>query len=184
VNLLKCRQYVRKRADVPRLEVAMTKLWLPALVLASMAFGVCAQDARYSNGDDNARYGWADVLRADPVPGVTRTEVPRQECYEQPVVRHEGGNSAVGTVLGAVIGGVLGNTVGKGDGRKAATVVGAVAGGVVGNQVGKRSGGETTAWRIVVRLDNGQYATVTQRENPGLRNGDYAEVRGDHVYAR
>lgn len=118
----------------------MTKLWLPALVLASMAFGVCAQDARYSNGDDNARYGWADVLRADPVPGVTRTEVPRQECYEQPVVRHEGGNSAVGTVLGAVIGGVLGNTVGKGDGRKAATVVGAVAGGAVGNRMSDRGG--------------------------------------------
>ena len=36
----------------------------------------------------------------------------------------------------------------------------------------------------VVRLDNGQYATVTQRENPGVRNGDYVEVRGDHVYAR
>jgi outer membrane lipoprotein SlyB len=79
---------------------------------------------------------------------------------------------------------VLGNQVGKGDGRKAATVAGAVAGGVVGNQVGKRHGEGADAWRIVVRLDNGQYATVTQRENPGIRNGDYVEVRGDHVYPR
>ena len=118
----------------------MTKLWLSALVLAVMATGVHAQDGRYANADDNAHYGWADVLRADPVQGVTRTEVPRQECYEQPVVRHEGGNSTAGTVLGAVIGGVLGNTVGKGDGRKAATVVGAVAGGAVGNRAAGRGG--------------------------------------------
>jgi hypothetical protein len=82
----------------------MTKLWLPALALALMAGGVCAQDVRYANpnpnNDENAHYGWADVLRADPVQGVTRTEVPRQECYDQPVVRHEGGNSTAGTVLG------------------------------------------------------------------------------------
>jgi uncharacterized protein YcfJ len=120
------------------MEVAMTRLWLPALVFALIATGVCAQDMRGSNADDNAHYGWADVLRADPVQGISRTEVPRQECYEQPVVRHEGGNGTVGTVLGAVIGGVLGNTVGKGDGRKAATVVGAVAGGAVGNRASDR----------------------------------------------
>ena len=122
----------------------MTKLWLSALVLALMATSVCAQDVRYANADDNAHYGWADVLRADPVQGVTRTEVPRQECYEQPVVRHEGGNSTAGTVLGAVIGGVLGHTVGKGDGRKAATVAGAVAGGAIGNRANRGQDYETT----------------------------------------
>ena len=95
-----------------------------------------------------------------------------------------GSGSTLGAVIGAVAGGVLGSTVGKGDGRKAATVGGAVAGGAVGSQVGKRSDGETTAWRIVVRLDDGRYATVTQRENPGLRSGDYVEIRGDRVYLR
>lgn len=119
----------------------MTKLWLPALVLALVATGASAQDARYNNGnDDNAHYGWADVLRADPVQGVTRTEVPRQECYDQQVVRRDPGNSTGATVLGAVIGGVLGHTVGKGDGRTAATVVGAVAGGAVGNRVSDHGG--------------------------------------------
>lgn len=95
---------------------------------------------------------------------------------------HNGGT--LGAIIGAVAGGVLGSTVGKGDGRTAATVGGAVAGGFVGNQVGKRNDGRDAAWRIVVRLDNGQYATVTQREDPGVRNGDYVEVRGDHVYVR
>src|SRR5574337_141299 len=107
-------------------EWVMVKLWVSALALAMMAAGAHAQNAPYPNNDGSAHYGWADVLRADPVQGVTRTNVPRQECYDQQVVRHEGGNTTAGTVLGAVIGGVLGNTVGKGDGRKAATVVGAV----------------------------------------------------------
>ena len=122
----------------------MTKLWLSALAVALLATSVHAQDGRYVNADDNAHYGWADVLRADPVQGVTRTAVPRQECYEPPVVRHEGGNSTAGTVLGAVIGGVLGNPVGKGAGRNAATVAGAVAGGAIGNRTNRGRDYETT----------------------------------------
>lgn len=131
----------------------MTKWWLSALMMSLAAFGVKAQDARYSAGD-NAHYGWADVLRADPVHGVTRTDVPRQECYDQRVVHHDRGNSAAGAVLGAVIGGVLGNTVGKGDGRTAATVAGAVAGGAVGNRVSGRGGDyeTTTSCREVMTV--------------------------------
>ncbi|WP_424682988.1 glycine zipper 2TM domain-containing protein [Frateuria sp. YIM B11624] len=119
----------------------MNKMLLPALALALAVGAVRAQDGRYADGDDannNTHYGWADVLRVDPVYGMARTEVPRQECYDEPVVRREGGNTTAGTVLGAVIGGVLGNTVGKGDGRKAATVAGAVAGGAVGHGVARR----------------------------------------------
>ncbi|HEV7122012.1 MAG TPA: glycine zipper 2TM domain-containing protein [Rhodanobacter sp.] len=132
----------------------MVKLWVSVLALALLAGSAQAQDAQLpnsqlpngqlSNTDGSAHFGWADVLRADPVHGVTRTNVPRQECYDQQVVRHEGGNTTAGTVLGAVIGGVLGNTVGKGDGRKAATVVGAVAGGAVGNRASRGQDYETT----------------------------------------
>ncbi|WNL45067.1 glycine zipper 2TM domain-containing protein [Dyella sp. BiH032] len=125
----------------------MTKLFFPALMMCLAAASVAAQDARYPNdrypSDDNTHYGWADVLRVDPVYGVSRTEVPRQECYDQQVVRREpGSGSAAGTILGAVVGGVLGNTVGKGDGRRAATVAGAVVGGAVGNGVSRSGGGE------------------------------------------
>ncbi|UGB36962.1 glycine zipper 2TM domain-containing protein [Frateuria soli] len=121
----------------------MNKMLLPVLALVLATGAVQAQDGRYAEGDDaNTHYGWADVLRVDPVYGVARSEVPRQECYDEPVVRREGGNTTAGTVLGAVIGGVLGNTVGKGDGRKAATVAGAVAGGAVGHGVAGRGGRE------------------------------------------
>jgi len=128
----------------------MTKLLFSALLLALSATAVQAQDARYAsaNGDDNTHYGWADVLRVDPVSAITQTEVPRQECYDQQVVQQDRGNSTAGTILGAVVGGVLGNTVGKGDGRRAATVAGAVAGGAVGNRVSNRGGSyETTQTR-------------------------------------
>lgn len=97
-----------------------------------------------------------------------------------------GGNSnggTLGAVIGAVAGGVLGSTIGKGDGRTAAAVIGAVGGGVVGNQIGKNSGGgNSTAWRIVVRMDNGQYATVTQRENPRVPVGGYVSIHDGRVY--
>jgi outer membrane lipoprotein SlyB len=97
-----------------------------------------------------------------------------------------GNGGTLGAVIGAIAGGVLGSTIGKGDGRTAATVVGAVGGGVVGNQIGKNSdgGGNGTAWRIVVRMDNGQYATVTQREDPRVPNGAYVSIRDGHVYPR
>jgi uncharacterized protein YcfJ len=130
---------------MPKAEAEVTRWLFPALVLSLVTAGVSAQDARYQQyqNDDNTHYGWADVLRVDPVYGVARTEVPRQECYDQQVVRSAPPQgSAAGTILGAVVGGVLGSTVGKGDGRTAATVAGAVAGGAVGNSVSRTGGGE------------------------------------------
>lgn len=123
----------------------MTKPFLAVLVLALTATAAQAQNARYANqGGGDAHYGWADVLRVDPVYGVTRTQVPRQQCYDEQVVHQDRGNSTAGTILGAVVGGVLGSTIGKGDGRKAATVAGAVAGGAVGNRASDHGGSYAT----------------------------------------
>jgi outer membrane lipoprotein SlyB len=96
-------------------------------------------------------------------------------------------NSVLGTVIGAVAGGLLGSTIGHGRGNTATTVVGAVAGGAVGNAIGSQNsqpGGTTPAWQVVVRLDNGQYATVTQVPNPGVRPGDYVVISNNQVYPR
>jgi outer membrane lipoprotein SlyB len=150
-----------------------SKLALAVAMAGGLALAGCATP--YSNGGNYGYQGQPARSARCNTCGVVQDV---QQVYTE-------GNSSGGTlgaVIGAVAGGVLGNQVGKGDGRKAATVAGAVAGGVVGNQVGKRSGSGDVAYRIVVRLDNGQYATVTQRENPGVRNGDYVQVRGDHVY--
>ena len=96
-------------------------------------------------GEESAHFGWAAVLRVDPVYDETVAETvsaPPEECWEEqvPVGTDAGadanqGRRTVATMIGAVVGGLLGNQVGKGDGRRAATVAGAVAGGVVGNHV-------------------------------------------------
>jgi outer membrane lipoprotein SlyB len=167
-----------------------SKFALAAAMTAGLALTGCATTPYGNNGGYNGGYNGGDTGGYQSQQGnYGNRNVRCQTCgvvqdVQQVYAGGNGNGGTLGAIIGAVAGGVLGNTVGKGDGRKAATVVGAVAGGVVGNEVGKRNSGNDAAWRIVVRLDNGQYATVTQRENPGLRNGDYVEVRGDHVYAR
>jgi outer membrane lipoprotein SlyB len=156
------------------------KFVLAAAVTSSLALAGCVTQP-YNSG-----YGYQGQ------PGGYGNRPVRCQCGVvqdvQQVYLNNGGNGnggTLGAVIGAVAGGVLGSTIGRGDGRTATTVVGAVAGGVIGNQVGQRSdNANSTAWRIVVRLDNGQYATVTQRPNPGVRNGDYVEVRDGLIYAR
>jgi outer membrane lipoprotein SlyB len=91
--------------------------------------------------------------------------------------------SGGGAVLGAILGGVVGNQVGSGSGRRAATVAGAVIGGVAGNEVERRRGDEQRVYRFEVRMDNGQWAEVTQREQRGLRIGDRVDLRQQQLYA-
>jgi len=101
----------------------------------------------------NVRYGWAEVLRVDPVYAPIAA-APQQQCYPETVTQRDD-NHTGGTVLGAIVGGVLGNTVGKGDGRKAATVAGAVAGGAVGNRVSAAHDRTYTTQQTVCRpVDN------------------------------
>jgi uncharacterized protein YcfJ len=107
--------------------------------------------------DESAHYGWAAVLRVDPVydePPAAAAGTAQQECWEEQVpvgsesaADGDHGRRTVATMIGAVVGGLLGNQVGKGDGRRAATVAGAVAGGVVGNQVGAERPRYTTQRR-------------------------------------
>lgn len=94
-------------------------------------------------GRESVNYGYADVLRVDPVYETVRYREPREECFDQPVQIRErgGGDPTGGTVLGAIIGGVVGNQVGGGDGRKAATAAGAIIGGAIGRNVDKNNGG-------------------------------------------
>jgi uncharacterized protein YcfJ len=89
-------------------------------------------------GQEATRYGWADVLRVDPVYDEAAQAAPQEECYEEQVLEPVADDSSKRTgvtVLGAIIGGIIGNRFGKGDGRKATTAAGAVAGGVVGNNL-------------------------------------------------
>lgn len=158
------------------LVVAMTG----GLALAGCATGPYGNNGNYNRGYQGQQNSYGNQNSRCRSCGVVQDV---QQVYTD---GSSGNGGTIGAIIGAVAGGVLGNTVGKGDGRQVATVVGAVGGGVIGNQIGKRNdgNGNGSAWRIVVRLDNGQYATVTQRNNPDIRNGDYVEVRDGQVYTR
>lgn len=170
----------------------MRKFALAAAVVAGIGLAGCATGPYGNNGGYNDGYRNQGVQQGTTYQG----RRDRRNCNQCGVVQDvrqvsmngnngngSGHGGTLGAIIGAVAGGVLGNQVGKGDGRKAATVVGAVAGGAVGHEVGERSGGQSSAWQVQVRLDDGRYATVTQRENPGVRSGDYVQVRNNHVYA-
>ncbi len=172
------------------MQTKMIRKLLPAFAVAAMlALAGCATQPYGNNGGYNTgtRYGTSYGGNSGSARGCANCGVVQsvQQVYV------DGGGSSnnhvLGTVLGAVAGGVLGNTVGKGDGRKAATVAGAVAGGMAGNQIAKRNAngsGSDVGYQVTVRLDNGQIATVTQRQNPGVRSGDYVQISNDHVYLR
>jgi uncharacterized protein YcfJ len=114
---------------------------LSVLWLATPAI---AQDRRViahppPTAEESTHYGWADVLRVDPVYDDTQSDARAAPCFEDvpppaPVQDHSD-KRAGGTIVGAIVGGVIGSMFGHGDGRKATIAAGAVAGGVVGNNV-------------------------------------------------
>lgn len=148
----------------------MSRFTLAVALVASLGMAGCVTQQPYSRpGVVYQGPGPCQPVTCGVVQGVQQVSVQNSN------------SSALGTVIGAVAGGLLGSTVGRGSGRTAATVVGAVAGGAVGNQVGKSTGTQL-AWQIVVRLDNGQFATVTQANNPGVNPGDYVQIYNNQVY--
>src|SRR6201996_4212968 len=98
------------------------------MLCASSLFAQTQAHSTPASRDDNARYGWADVLRVSPFYEETATAADaraaaQQPCYEEQVpVRSpplaqddDSGKRTVGGVLGAIVGGILGHQVGKGD---------------------------------------------------------------------
>jgi len=86
-----------------------------------------------------------------------------------------------GTAIGAIAGGALGSTVGKGDGRDAATIAGALIGGAIGHKEEKKHRDERYAWRFRVKMDDGRLVTVTQPDNPDIREGDRVLFVDNHI---
>ena len=97
------------------------------------------------------------------------------------MIRGRGDGIGAGTIIGGIVGGVVGHQVGGGRGNDVATVAGAVGGAVVGHEIEKGNRSED-AYRIRVRMDNGDYQTVTQDSANDLRVGDRARVENDRVY--
>lgn len=168
-----------KQAFLGRRKATHSVVTLISLVAAALLLAACGPTYNTRPGP----YGYNQ-----PPPGYQGGQQCYQGCgYVRDIRQVQLGNSngaAVGTVIGAVVGGLLGHQVGRGNGKTAATVAGAVGGGFAGHAIGERSGGGNGGygWQVVVQLQNGQYATVTQRNPPQAQVGDYVMIRDNEVY--
>lgn len=99
------------------------------------------------------------------------------------VTQADGRTSGAGAILGGVVGALAGNQVGSGSGRTAATVAGGVAGAAIGNRVeGNRNAAGQEMYQINIRMDNGEYRSVTQDSVYDLRVGNRVRVVDGRVY--
>ena len=57
-----------------------------------------------------------------------------------------------------------------------------MGGGFAGHAIGERTGNGDYGWQVVVQMQDGQYATVTTRDPPQVRVGDYVMIRNNAVY--
>lgn len=99
------------------------------------------------------------------------------------VVHGEPRTSGTGGVLGGLVGALAGNQIGSGSGRTAATVAGGLAGAVVGNNVERnRNAAGPEMYQINIRMDNGEYRSVTQDSAYDLRVGNRVRIVDGRVY--
>ena len=86
-----------------------------------------------------------------------------------------------GAVIGGVVGAVAGNQVGGGRGNTLATVAGAVGGAAIGSTIESQNAAQM--YNIQVRLDNGNYETITQKGSVAdLRVGDRVRIENGQAY--
>jgi len=89
-----------------------------------------------AGGHAATSYEYAQVLSSTPIYRVVEITTPRQECWQEEVVRQQARRSESATpgLLGMVIGGALGNAVGS---HKSSQRVGAVVGAVLGGSIAR-----------------------------------------------
>lgn len=97
------------------------------------------------------------------------------------VVRKGDTSNIAGTVIGGIVGGIIGHQIGQGRGNTAATIIGAAGGAYAGNQVQQRQRGANESFRVVVRLDNGAYQTITEDNLTDLQTGDRVRIDGNRI---
>jgi outer membrane lipoprotein SlyB len=132
------------------------RLLLPAALLAPLALAACG--ARYSP-DDYATRAVQQMNRVEQgvIIGARRVTVTAE--------------GSTGAATGGAAGGILGS---QAPGGNMASAIGAVGGALVGGLLGaatERVAGDTTAFEYIVRKENGELYSVTQRDAAALPIG-------------
>lgn len=139
------------------------------VTVLALSLGACATQPNYSASNTSSG---AQAARSSGLGTVQSIELVKQDTRN---------GIGLGTVAGAVIGGVVGNQIGEGQGRTAATVIGAAGGAYAGNRIEDSRRQAADAYRITLRMDNGEYQSFVQADDAGLRIGDRAWVNNGVV---
>lgn len=148
-------------------------------MVASLMLAACATETTPTSTTTTTTTPAPYVVDPYPSPGSRCTDCGTIESVSERQIA--GKINIPGAVAGAIIGGVVGHQFGEGRGQDAATAGGAVAGGVIGSQVGKEE--STTVYDLGIRMDGGDYRTVTVAATGGLRVGSRVRIDGNRVVA-
>lgn len=150
---------------------------IAALVIASTAvLSGCASTSSTPYGYNNAGYNNNAGYTSNVSSGYGTIDSIQ-------VVRGSGGTNGSGAVVGGLVGALVGNQIGSGNGRTAATVAGAVGGAAIGNNVeANRNANGQDMYQINIRMDNGEYRSVTQDSVYDLRVGNRVRMVDGRAY--
>ncbi|GAB3472499.1 glycine zipper 2TM domain-containing protein [Massilia terrae] len=149
------------------------------VLAASAILAGCASNRPYDNGYNSGYNGYSSGYGNNP-----RAAYNGYGTIESiQVVQASAGTSGAGAVVGGLVGALAGNQIGSGGGRTAATVAGGVAGAAIGNSVERnRNEGGGQLYQINVRMDNGEYRTITQDSVYDLSVGNRVRVVDGRAY--
>jgi len=141
----------------------MWSRWLTVLVLGAGLANVAA--ASHGPGPE---YVYGRVVAATPIVRHVVVERPREQCWQEDVVRSSYAPDAAlrvagATVAGGVIGGVIGHQLGHGRDRDALTVVGTLVGSALANQTALRNQLAAPGALITETVPVERCTTVSQR---------------------
>lgn len=145
---------------------------------AALATAGCATSPGYGGGGYGTSPSYGSTVCTD-CGTVTRIET---------VARGQNVPNATGAVLGGIVGAVAGREIsdktgGSKGNQNIATVAGAVGGAAAGNAI-QNGIQRSTAYRITVRLENGNLQTVQQGDLGGIREGSYVRISGGRAVLR
>lgn len=150
-----------------------TRTLVAAVIAATAVMTGCASNAPY--GSSTTAYN-NNGYTSSPVQGSGTIDSIQ-------VVQAKPQTGGGGAIIGGLVGALAGNQVGSGGGRTAATIAGGVGGALVGNNIEKnRAGDGAEMYQINIRMENGEFRSVTQDSVGDLRVGNRVRLVDGRAY--
>jgi outer membrane lipoprotein SlyB len=154
-------------------EIAMNmhRTLATAILAGTAALSGCASNAPYANNNGyNNGQASAQVQGSGTIDSIQ-------------VVQGKAPTGGGGAIIGGLVGALAGNQIGSGGGRTAATIAGGVGGALVGNNIeANRAGNAPEMYQINIRMENGDFRSVTQDTVGDLHVGNRVRIVDGRAY--